>query len=132
MSGGWRSRLTVAGAAMWTAGLLALVVAVGSGCRGCADDDSRGGGGGVSVGPNQLRLIVAYGSEKKSWMAEQVTAFEASGAKVASGKRIKVDARAMGSGEVLQAIASGALKPHVFSPASGAYVTLLNDAWMTK
>src|SRR5262249_11051062 len=31
--------------------------------------------------------------------------------------------------EAMQDILSGALKPHVFSPASGAYVTLLNQRW---
>src|SRR5262249_5626311 len=60
-----------------------------------------------------------------------VQKFEASAPKTASGKPIHVDARAMGSGEAVQAILSGSLEPHVFSPASGAYVSLLNRRWLS-
>ena len=45
---------------------------------------------------------------------------------MASERGVRIDARAMGSGEAVQSILSGELKPHVFSPASGTYVTLLN------
>jgi len=53
------------------------------------------------------------------------------GAKTKTGKPIQVQGRAMGSGEATQDILSGALKPHVFSPASGAYVALLNQKWLS-
>jgi len=76
-----------------------------------------------------VRLVVAYGSEKKTWLEEQARAFVASGGKLRSGKPIRIEPHAMGSGEAMQDILSGALKPHVFSPASGAYVTLLNQRW---
>jgi Ca-activated chloride channel family protein len=78
----------------------------------------------------EVRLVVAYGSEKKSWFEEQARAFEASGTTTKSGKRIRVEGRAMGSGEATQAILDGSLKPHVFSPASGAYITILNQRWL--
>jgi Ca-activated chloride channel family protein len=38
----------------------------------------------------------------------------------------------MGSGESMTAIVNGTVKPHVFSPASQAYVTLLNNAYAAK
>jgi Ca-activated chloride channel family protein len=79
-----------------------------------------------------LELIVAYGSEKKTWFEEAVRAFEATGAQTDSGRPIRVRGKAMGSGECVQAIVSGDLRAHVFSPASQAYVTLLNDAWREK
>jgi Ca-activated chloride channel family protein len=78
-----------------------------------------------------VTVILAYGSEKKAWIDEQVKNFEGAGASVASGRAVKIDARAMGSGEAVQSILSGELKPHVFSPASGAYVSLLNRAWLS-
>ena len=81
---------------------------------------------------DSLTVTVAYGSEKKSWFEEQIKAFEASGAKTSSGRTIRIKADAMGSGEAMQGIASGALKPHVFSPAAGVYVTLLNSTWQSK
>jgi Ca-activated chloride channel family protein len=78
-----------------------------------------------------VTVLLAYGSEKKAWIDEEVRAFEASGASLGSGRAIHVDARAMGSGEAVQSILSGELKPHVFSPASGAYVSLLNRSWLS-
>jgi Ca-activated chloride channel family protein len=77
-------------------------------------------------------LTVAYGSEKKSWLEEQARAFERSGAKTKSGRPIRVEGRAMGSGEAVQDIVSGKLRAHVYSPASSAYPPLLNSAWMTS
>ena len=81
---------------------------------------------------NPLTITVAYGSEKKTWLEEQAAAFKASGAKTKSGRPIVVQTQAMGSGEAVQGIVSGALKPTVFSPASALYVTMLNNAWTTK
>jgi Ca-activated chloride channel family protein len=42
-----------------------------------------------------------------------------------------VEATAIGSGEAVQEILSGHVRPTVFSPASGAYITLLDQAWMS-
>lgn len=79
-----------------------------------------------------VTLVVAYGSEKKTWLEEQAKSFQASGAKTKSGKPIQVQTRAMGSGEAVQGIVAGDLKPHIFSPASGVYISLLNSAWTAK
>jgi Ca-activated chloride channel family protein len=75
-----------------------------------------------------VTVTIAYGSEKKKWLDEQIKSFAGT---TRSGRPIRVDARPMGSGEAMQAIVSGTLKPTVFSPASGAYVTLLNQAWLS-
>ncbi len=80
---------------------------------------------------NAVRIVLAYGSEKKTWLEEQLAAFAASAPQV-DGRPIVVEPRAMGSGEALQAILRGELTPHVLSPASGAYLTLLNDGWRAK
>jgi Ca-activated chloride channel family protein len=79
-----------------------------------------------------VTLVVAYGSEKKTWLEEQAKAFQGSGAKTKSGRPIEVKAQAMGSGEAVQAIVAGDARPHVFSPASSVYVTMLNEAWSAK
>jgi Ca-activated chloride channel family protein len=78
-----------------------------------------------------VTITMVYGSEKKTWLEEQITSFEASGATTASGRPIHVDARAMGSGEALEAIDSASVQATIFSPASGAYVSLLNDRWVS-
>lgn len=81
---------------------------------------------------NPVILTVAYGSEKKTWLEEQAAAFQAAGARTKSGRPIAVQPLAMGSGEAVQGIVSGTLKPHVFSPASGLYISILNSAWAQK
>ena len=103
-----------------------------------------GGGSGTSAAPagsgaaraaavgDPVRLTVAYGSEKKTWLEEQAAAFKASGAKTKSGRPVAVELKAMGSGEAVQGIVAGTLKPHVFSPASALYLTQLNGAWAAK
>jgi Ca-activated chloride channel family protein len=79
-----------------------------------------------------VTLIVAYGSEKKTWLEEQAAAFKASGARTNSGRPIVIQLQAMGSGEAATGIVSGTSKPHVFSPASALYISMLNSAWMQK
>jgi Ca-activated chloride channel homolog len=79
---------------------------------------------------SDFSIIVVYGSEKKTWFEEQARAFERTMPKTAGGRSIKIDGRAMGSGEAMQAIASGT-KATVFSPASSVYIPLLNDAYRT-
>ncbi|WNG44895.1 VWA domain-containing protein [Archangium minus] len=86
----------------------------------------------AASGGRPVVLTVAYGSEKKSWFEEQARAFERSGAKTKSGRPIRVEGQAMGSGEAVQDIVSGKLRAHVYSPASSAYLPLLNSAWMTS
>ncbi|MDB4955891.1 MAG: hypothetical protein JWO36_3460, partial [Myxococcales bacterium] len=78
-----------------------------------------------------VELLVAYSSEKKAWFEEAVPAFQATNPKTASGKPIKITAKSFGSGEASTAILDGTFKAHVYSPASAAYLALLNQAWMS-
>lgn len=79
-----------------------------------------------------LELRISYGSEKKAWLEEQITAFEAGSPTTASGRPIDVVATGKGSGEAMTDILTGKASPHVYSPASSAYLTLLNDAWLKQ
>jgi hypothetical protein len=79
-----------------------------------------------------LTLLVEYGSEKKSWMEEMVKRFEAGNPTLSTGEVVDVQTVAAGSGEAVLDILSGAQKPHVFSPASGAYIGLLNEQWQRQ
>jgi Ca-activated chloride channel homolog len=114
----------------WTAmavgATCALLVA---GCR-----DSRAGSRnntqdnqGARAGDDKtLSLVIAYGSEKKTWLGDETARFVATHPKTASGRPIVVDARPMGSGQAATEIASGRLKPAVFAPASSLYVAELD------
>lgn len=115
--------------------MVIMVAALGlAGCRKSADD----GGSARAPSPNDppkpvgepLELVVVYGSEKKTWFEEAARAFESGGAATKAGRPIKVVGKPMGSGEAAQAILDGSIKAHVFSPASGAYITLLNETWL--
>ena len=79
-----------------------------------------------------VTVVIAYGSEKKTWLDEQVKTWLAGMPTTKSGRPIKVDARAMGSGDAAASILDGTLKAHVFSPASSAYVALLNQQWLSQ
>lgn len=108
--------------------LIALAATVVALTAGCKKETAKPPAAAPAPPAPGLTLVVAYGSEKKSWLDEQIAAFLATGPTV-DGVRLGVETRAMGSGEAVQAIVRGELKPHVVSPASGAYLTLLNDAW---
>jgi Ca-activated chloride channel homolog len=73
-----------------------------------------------------IEVSILYGSEKKTWLDEQIKAFNASQSKV------HVTGKAIGSGEATTAILDGSAKPVVFSPASSAYITLLNQQWQSR
>jgi Ca-activated chloride channel family protein len=75
-------------------------------------------------------LRVDYGSEKQAWLEDAVARFEASGPRLATGRPIDVQTRSLGSGEAVSDILEGRSQPHVFSPASSAYLVLLDDSWL--
>lgn len=79
-----------------------------------------------------LRVLVAYSSEKKAWLEEQIDDYNATHPALPSGQAFTIEGRAMGSGEAMQDIVDERLKPAAFSPASDAYLTLLNDAWLSR
>lgn len=107
---------------MFRTGLVILALALTFACKRIANEVAP---------PPAVAVSIAYGSEKKTWLEEEARAFEASGARTKSGRPIRIEAKAMGSGEAVQGILDGRLKPHVFSPASGAYVTVLNQRWLS-
>ena len=109
--------------------LLVALVACGK-----AEDKSKPG---VQVAPEQARpqdgphviLRFAYSSEKKAWLEQALPQFAATHPKLANGKAIVLEAKSFGSGEASAAILDGSFKANVYSPASTAYLALLNDQW---
>jgi len=113
--------------------LAALVLL--SACGGCpggkpAPPAPRGSPG--KSGAEPVTITLAYGSEKRTWLEEQLKLFGATSPRTTSGRPIRVEARAMGSGEAQQAVLTGSFRPTIYSPASGAYVSLLNEAWLRE
>ena len=120
--------------------LALLAAALFAGCGGCGDSLFPKAGPAKpgtpaaprAVAQSAVQVRLAYGSEKKSWLEEELAAFEETNPRTASGHAIVVEGRALGSGEAQQAILSGTYQPQVYSPASTAYVSLLNDAWLRE
>ena len=76
-------------------------------------------------GPDSVRVSFYYSPEKEQLLAPLIERFNASGAR-AGGKRVFIDARNISSGEAETGIASGKLKPVLWTPASSLWGRLLN------
>jgi Ca-activated chloride channel homolog len=122
----------------WVVLLLCLGLA---GCKRRVDPGEGSAGpspasaGAAQVGAQlaTLELEIFYGSEKKTWFEAELARFNASSPRLASGQAVKATGKAMGSGEAMAAILTGRGElPHVFSPASSAYLTLLNYEWLSQ
>ena len=117
----------------WRCAIVGLV-AVAAGCK---QEPSRATGDPGATAQQRasaeatIELPILYGSEKKTWLDEQIQAFHASHPS-AGGRPIHVTGKAIGSGEAMTAILAGTEHPVVFSPASSAYLTLLDQAWQSR
>src|SRR5579859_3236356 len=80
---------------------------------------------------NPVTLNMYYGSEKKAWIDDVVADFNSRGMTACDGP-ITVKATPMGSGQSMQEIADGVIRPDIWSPAGSAWLTLLNDKWQQK
>lgn len=80
-------------------------------------------------GGNTVEVSIVYGSEKRVWLEEVVSQFNAAGQKTASGATIRVTATPMGSADSMNQILSGAIQPTVWSPASAILLPVANDEW---
>jgi Ca-activated chloride channel homolog len=75
---------------------------------------------------NTLIINFTYGSEKEEWIKEVTKTFNSQNNRQ-GGKRIKVNAVPMGSGECIDEILDGKQRVHIVSPASNAFIVLGND-----
>src|SRR5688500_18088015 len=96
------------------------VLALGALAIGCRDSHASASKVETKETPRQTKITIVYGSEKKTWLEAELATF------AKTNPDVLVDAKAMGSGEAVTAIKSGSLKAHVFSPASSAYLELLD------
>ena len=126
---GWSDRVLLALALLVLVPLLLLALG------GCKKESSAGNGNGngpagsdtsaANAAPpaDALVLTFAYGSEKKDWIADCTTAFNAEARKTPDGKPVFVRHLPMGSGECVDEVLAGRLQAHLLSPASGVFVT---------
>lgn len=114
---------------MWVGAVL------GFGCTGESAPSGASGASGAKVPKAEADAVTVqleYGSEKQAWMVDALAAFAATHPHTAAGRPIAVQAHSGGSGEGMEAILTGTAQPTVYSPASTAYLSLLNDAWLRQ
>ena len=73
-----------------------------------------------------LEIIFTYGSEKKAWIEEATTAFNAEKHATKNGKRFYVTAIPLGSGDCIDELIKGTRQADITSPASAAFIKLGN------
>src|SRR5690242_15180122 len=73
-----------------------------------------------------IELTFTYGSEKKAWITAVTKSFNDANPTTPSGRRVRVNAIPMGSGECIDEVIEGRRQVHLTSPASGAFVKLGN------
>lgn len=107
--------------------LLVLVLLVQTGCRDRSVKNSSGDRGAEKpAAADEIRLVFSYGSEKQKWIEDVTAAFNQTGAKTTSGKRITVKAIPKGSGECIDDVMSGIEHDDLTSPASNVFIKLGN------
>ena len=113
-----------------TTALLLLLALVLTACGGSSNNSVSGATSQPAA--NALHISFLYSSEKQAWVDAVTSTFNQSNAKTASGKVIYVDTKPLGSGEIMSDILAGTEQPTLWSPASGIWVPLINDAWTQK
>ncbi|KAF0249010.1 MAG: uncharacterized protein FD167_1589 [bacterium] len=85
-----------------------------------------------SVDQNTIELTFTYGSEKEEWIKNVTQEFNASNTKIGNGKKIAVNAIAMGSGDCISEIVNNTRQTHIVSPASEAFIKIGNTQSQVK
>jgi Ca-activated chloride channel homolog len=80
---------------------------------------------------NPITLTMAYGSEKEAWINDVVADFNSRQLTACDGP-ITVKATPIGSGDSMQQILAGSLKPDIWSPAGHVWLNLLDAKWQQK
>jgi Ca-activated chloride channel family protein len=106
---------------------LAFLLLSQTGCRKPTPNDAASQPSALKpVAADEIRLSFSYGSEKQKWIEDVTAAFNQSGARTSTGKRITVNAIPKGSGECIDDILSGAEPDDLSSPASNVFIKLGN------
>ncbi len=76
-----------------------------------------------------VSVVLAYGSEKKSWLTDAMVRFNDQAPHLASGEQVRIEGQAVGSGAAVEDLADGTVKAHAWAPASTMYREVLARAW---
>lgn len=76
-----------------------------------------------------VTVVLAYGSEKKSWLTDAISRFNDKHDHLPSGELVRVEGQAVGSGAAVEDLVDGTVKAHAWAPASTMYKEVLSRAW---
>lgn len=107
---------------LWFSAVIAVFAL--SACK-RADEPATASGEPLPKG-EKIELLFTYGSEKEEWVKAVTADFHRAQPQTAAGKFIRINAVPKGSGELVDALLSGADKAHLASPASAAFIKLGN------
>jgi len=111
---------------------LLCIAALFTACQRRERDDRKRPSARSTPDSNVLQLTFTYGSEKQKWIEAATQAFHDTNPKLANGKKIRVEAIPLGSGESIEELLEGRRQAHLTSPASLAFVKLGNAESRTR
>jgi Ca-activated chloride channel family protein len=76
-----------------------------------------------------VTVVLAFGSEKKSWLSDAITRFNDKAVRLPSGELVRIEGQAVGSGAAVEDLVDGTVKAHAWAPASTMYREVLARAW---
>lgn len=76
-----------------------------------------------------VHVLIASSVTKKRWLDAAATAFAAGKPVTASGRPIEIEIKGVLSGDSMQQILDGKLKPVVWSPGEESWIAQLGDRW---
>jgi Ca-activated chloride channel family protein len=117
------------------AGALLLVLGLGAACSrkaspGTNPSSTSASEATAATGP-VVTVMLAYGSEKKSWLTDAITRFNTKALHLPSGELIRIEGQAVGSGAAVDDLTDGTVKAHAWAPASSMYKDVFQRAWTT-
>jgi Ca-activated chloride channel homolog len=77
----------------------------------------------------QVTVVLAFGSEKKSWLTDAIQRFNERRSTLPSGEVVRVEGQAVGSGAAVEDLVDGTIKAHAWAPASTMYRDVFARAW---
>jgi Ca-activated chloride channel homolog len=76
-----------------------------------------------------VTVVLAYGSEKKSWLTDAIQRFNDKQNHLPTGELVRIEGQAVGSGAAVEDLADGTVKAHAWAPASAMYRDVFARAW---
>jgi Ca-activated chloride channel homolog len=79
-----------------------------------------------------VTVVLAFGSEKKTWLTDAIARFNDKSPRLPSGELVRIEGQAVGSGAAVEDLVNGTIKAHAWAPASTMYREVFARAWTAQ